>query len=62
MTVDFVRELSEFGPMIEVRTGHMTQDLPVFVRMLDLDSHWGWYNGLVTLIPTLIQVIYDFFR
>lgn len=56
MTVDFVRSLASYGPMIEIRTGQGTQDLPVFVRMLDLDSRWDWNNGLPTLIPTLLQM------
>ncbi|XP_058824106.1 myogenesis-regulating glycosidase-like [Topomyia yanbarensis] len=56
MTTNFVRMCAEFGPMIEVRTGWTTQDLPVFVRMLDLDTHWGIHNGLQSLIPTLLQM------
>ncbi|XP_053697015.1 myogenesis-regulating glycosidase-like isoform X1 [Sabethes cyaneus] len=56
MTTNFVRMCAEFGSMIEVRTGWTTQDLPVFVRMLDLDTHWGLNNGLQSLIPTLLQM------
>ncbi|XP_055607722.1 myogenesis-regulating glycosidase-like [Uranotaenia lowii] len=56
MTTNFVRMCAEFGPMIEIRTGWTTQDLPVFVRMLDLDTRWGMNNGLQSLIPTLIQM------
>lgn len=33
-----------------------TQDLPVFVRMIDKDSTWGVNNGLYTLVTTLLQM------
>lgn len=36
---------------LEVRVGARTQHLPVWVRMMDKDSNWGWDNGLKTLIP-----------
>ncbi|XP_035796360.1 myogenesis-regulating glycosidase-like [Anopheles albimanus] len=55
-TVNFVRMCAAFGGMIEVRTGWGTQDLPVFVRMLDFDTRWGWNNGLRSLVPTLLQM------
>lgn len=35
----------------EVRIGWQTQNLPIFVRMLDKFSLWGYPNGLKTLIP-----------
>ncbi|XP_060071304.1 myogenesis-regulating glycosidase-like [Ylistrum balloti] len=35
----------------EVRVGASTQDLPMFVRVLDLTSSWGRNNGLEKLIP-----------
>ncbi|XP_013397264.1 myogenesis-regulating glycosidase isoform X2 [Lingula anatina] len=35
----------------EVRVGWRTQDTPIFTRMLDKDSVWGYNNGLKTLIP-----------
>ncbi|XP_062594222.1 myogenesis-regulating glycosidase-like [Saccostrea cucullata] len=38
----------------EVRVGYKTQDLPIFVRMLDKDSNWDYTNGLKTLIPTAL--------
>jgi myogenesis-regulating glycosidase len=55
-TIDFVRFAAEFGAEIEIRTGWLTQDLPHWVRMLDLDSRWSWNNGLPTLVPTLLQM------
>ena len=51
----YVRNMERFGPMIEVRTGWSTQDVPIFTRMLDKDSVWTDQNGLKTLIPTLLQ-------
>lgn len=38
----------------EVRVGSQTQHLPIFVRMLDKDSTWGYDNGLKTLIPAAL--------
>ena len=42
--------------LIEVRVGSRTQTEPVFVRMLDKDSFWGYENGIKTLITTLLQI------
>lgn len=56
ITEDYVRTVGSFGPMVEVRSGQNSQDLPIFVRMIDKDSEWGWNNGLLTLITTLIQM------
>jgi myogenesis-regulating glycosidase len=36
---------------LEVRVGAQAQHLPIFVRMMDKDSRWGYNNGLSTLIP-----------
>lgn len=33
-----------------------TQDLPIFVRMVDRDSIWGLNNGLPTIVTTTIQM------
>lgn len=38
----------------EVRVGVNTQNLPIFVRMLDKDSNWDYRNGLKTLINTAL--------
>lgn len=51
----FVEMASEFGELLEIRTGWGTQYLPVLVRMLDFDSRWTAFNGLKSLIPTLLQ-------
>ncbi|XP_014228914.1 myogenesis-regulating glycosidase [Trichogramma pretiosum] len=45
-----------FNSMIEVRVGWRTQDLPIFVRMIDKDSRWTLNNGLPTLVTTLLQM------
>ncbi|XP_063382934.1 myogenesis-regulating glycosidase-like [Cydia fagiglandana] len=52
----YVREVSKFGPAIEVRSGMRTQDLPVFVRMVDKDTLWDFNNGLATLVTTLLSM------
>jgi alpha-glucosidase (family GH31 glycosyl hydrolase) len=35
----------------EIRVGAQTQYLPLFVRMLDKDSNWSYFNGIQTIIP-----------
>ncbi|KAG5875297.1 hypothetical protein JTB14_028447 [Gonioctena quinquepunctata] len=56
LTESYVRTCAKFGTLIEVRSGSRTQDLPIFVRMLDKDSVWVEDNGLPTLITTLLQL------
>ena len=55
-TTAYAEAAAEFGSMIEVRVGRNTQHLPIFVRMLDKDSRWGYDNGLRTLVTTLFQM------
>ncbi|XP_063215591.1 myogenesis-regulating glycosidase-like isoform X2 [Bacillus rossius redtenbacheri] len=50
----YVETVSQFGGMVEVRSARRTQKLPIFLRMLDKDSRWGFDNGLSTLITTLL--------
>ena len=45
---------ARLGPMIEIRVGCRTQDLPVFVRMIDRDSLWGMNNGLKSVITATL--------
>ena len=55
-TTKYVECVAGFGRQIEVRVGFRSQRHPIFVRMLDKDSRWGYDNGLKTLIPTLLQI------
>ncbi|KAJ3631195.1 hypothetical protein MTP99_012339 [Tenebrio molitor] len=55
ITSAYVRTCATFGGLIEVRSASRTQDLPIFVRMLDKDSRWGLNNGLHSLITSLLQ-------
>ncbi|XP_049871916.1 myogenesis-regulating glycosidase-like [Pectinophora gossypiella] len=52
----FVKTCAEFGNMIEVKVGFRTQELPIFVRMVDRDSIWGLNNGLSTVITAALQM------
>ncbi|KAL4713791.1 hypothetical protein ACJJTC_012308 [Scirpophaga incertulas] len=52
----YVKTCSRFGDMIEVRAGFRTQQLPIFVRMVDRDSIWGINNGLSTVVTTTLQM------
>ncbi|PSN45174.1 hypothetical protein C0J52_03943, partial [Blattella germanica] len=55
-TNKYVNTISQFGPMMEVRVAQRSQNLPMFVRMLDKDTRWDWDNGLKTLVTTLLQM------
>lgn len=39
-----------------MRSGQGTQDLPIYLRIIDKDSEWTWLNGLPTLVTTLLQL------
>lgn len=56
ITKTYIRAVSAFGPIVEVRSGFKTQDLPIFVRFIDKDSEWTFRNGLPSLITSLIQM------
>lgn len=45
-----------FKNLIEVRSGFMNQDIPVFMRMIDKDTYFDYTNGLPTLVTTLLQL------
>lgn len=51
-----MQTVARFGDLVEVRSGLQTQNLSVFVRMIDKDTRWTWDNGLPTLITTLLQL------
>ena len=51
----YVETVAEFGDMVETRVGRGSQRFPIFVRMLDKYSTWGYYNGLKTLVPSLLH-------
>lgn len=53
-TTKYVEMCARLGGQIEVRVGFENQDQPVFARMMDKESHWGWDNGLKTLITTAL--------
>ncbi|XP_065225168.1 myogenesis-regulating glycosidase-like [Planococcus citri] len=53
---NYIKLASSFGNMVEVRVGKGTQQYPVFVRMMDRDSTWDQSAGLLSLIPTLLQM------
>ncbi|XP_029674396.1 myogenesis-regulating glycosidase-like isoform X3 [Formica exsecta] len=56
-TKDYVEALAaNFNDNIEVRVGWRSQELPIFVRMIDKDTRWTQDNGLPTLITTLLQM------
>jgi len=54
-TTHYVNSVASFGGMAEVRSARLNQDQPIFIRMLDKDSRWGYDNGLKSLIPTLLN-------
>ncbi|CAL8070661.1 unnamed protein product [Orchesella dallaii] len=54
-TTKYVETCATFGGLIETRVAHLNQKEPIFVRMLDKDSRWGYDNGLKSMIPTLLH-------
>ena len=52
----YASAVSRLGKMIEVRVGFDTQNLPIYVRMLDKLTGWSEQVGLRTLIPTALQM------
>ena len=51
----YARMASALGTMIEVRVGSHTQDLPIFVRMLDKYSKWSVAeNGLKSVLTSAL--------
>ncbi|XP_072377024.1 myogenesis-regulating glycosidase-like [Diabrotica undecimpunctata] len=55
-TKKYVETCAQFGDLIEVRSAWRTQNLPVFLRMIDKDSLWTIDDGLESLVTTLIQM------
>uniref|UniRef100_A0A2A4JLH7 Glycoside hydrolase family 31 N-terminal domain-containing protein n=1 Tax=Heliothis virescens TaxID=7102 RepID=A0A2A4JLH7_HELVI len=53
---EYAKVCARFGNMVEVRAGFRTQNLPIYVRMVDRDSIWGLNNGLSTIITTTFQM------
>ncbi|XP_076092960.1 myogenesis-regulating glycosidase-like [Mytilus galloprovincialis] len=50
----YVEMVSNHGNLIEVRCGYKSQKHPIFVRMADKESRWGYENGLKTIIPSAL--------
>ncbi|XP_047121999.1 myogenesis-regulating glycosidase-like [Schistocerca piceifrons] len=55
-TPDYLKTAAQFGPMVEARVGQQSQQFPIYIRMLDKDSRWGFDNGLASLVTTLLQM------
>lgn len=56
ITSEYIKTVSKFGPIVEVRSGIKNQDKAIYMRMIDKDSEWSWNNGLATLVTTLLQL------
>lgn len=56
ITSEYIKTVSKFGPIVEVRSGFRDQDKAIYMRMIDKDSEWSWNNGLPTLVTTLLQL------
>ncbi|XP_061408934.1 myogenesis-regulating glycosidase-like [Lethenteron reissneri] len=50
----YAETAARFGGQVELRAGWQGQHLPVFYRMMDKDSNWGYSKGLLTLVPTAL--------
>lgn len=52
----FAEAAAEFGSLVEARVGYRTQELPIFIRILDRASHWGYDIGLKSVIPSVMML------
>ncbi|KAJ8029414.1 Myogenesis-regulating glycosidase [Holothuria leucospilota] len=53
-TTHYVNAVSSLGSQIEVRAAYKNQNQPIFVRLMDRLSTWGWEAGLKTLLTTAV--------
>lgn len=53
-TTRYAAIVAALGGMVEMRSAYNSQEHPIFVRMMDKDSVWGYNNGLKTMIPTAL--------
>lgn len=53
---NYAKLASKFGGLVEARVGYRTQDLPIFIRILDRSSIWGHFNGLKSVIPAVLTL------
>ena len=52
----YVKWISENFAFCEVRSGWMNQTAPIFFRLWDLWSVWGYDNGLRSIIPSTLAM------
>ncbi|XP_041370968.1 myogenesis-regulating glycosidase-like [Gigantopelta aegis] len=55
-TTKYVEMASSFGDSVVVRAGHQSQKYAVFVELGDKHMHWGYDNGLKSIIPTILTL------
>ncbi|XP_047004434.1 myogenesis-regulating glycosidase-like [Schistocerca americana] len=53
---EYSRAGAQFGPMVTLRSGVESQQLPNFFLMDVIDTAWSGQNGLKTLVPKLLQL------
>ena len=51
----YAETAARLGNMIETRVGYDAQHLPIFIRMFDKASNWGYGDALKTLIPSALS-------
>ncbi|XP_071845274.1 myogenesis-regulating glycosidase-like isoform X1 [Apostichopus japonicus] len=53
-TAHYANTVATLGNQIEMRAGCRNQGLPIFFRMMDKHSSWGWDDGLKTMLTTAV--------
>ncbi|XP_064614320.1 myogenesis-regulating glycosidase-like [Liolophura sinensis] len=48
--------IGSFGGMVEMRSAFMSQEYAYFVRVMDKESCWGYENGLLSMIPSVLTI------
>ena len=55
-TTKYVEMASSFGDSVVVRAGHQSQKYSVFIELGEKHMHWGYDNGLKSIIPTILTL------
>ncbi|CAG2172542.1 unnamed protein product [Oppiella nova] len=58
LTQLYAQTVSQLGNLIETRVGYKTQDLPIFVRMLDKNSEWELAKNAVKTGEPIMRPIW----
>ena len=56
-SMEYAKTAYRVGDAIEIRVGTLTQDIPVFRRMIDKDSHWVRFKKYLYMVHIVISFL-----